>query len=265
VLAGSSAFTLLELLSVLAVVGILFSLITGTIMATKRKARLVHCQHNLRQHGLALGAFLAEHGEYPLGSANASTIDQHPVHGVIWRVSLYPERWRGRAGGGFDRSPVDDCPAASRPVEFPRDRGYEDFGYNSCGLGGPVMAPMLGIGGSGPGLVMNGDLMEASWPPPVKESEVVNPSEMLAIGDGFVGWKGIVHDGVSTIGRGPNAQEYLNSTVRSRRRHQGLANMQFCDGHVNALRLSFLFEAETDRALRIWNRDNQPHRERLAP
>jgi hypothetical protein len=34
---------------------------------------------------------------------------------------------------------------------------------------------------------------------------------------------------------------------------------------VNAPRLDFLFNDETDAALRIWNRDGEPHRERLNP
>lgn len=99
--------------------------------------------------------------------------------------------------------------------------------------------------------------------PPVAESEVVNPSEMLAIGDGLNGWKSVIKDGLSALGRGPDAVEFFGSTRRSYARHRGVANVLFCDGHVDNPRLAFLFQEESDLALRIWNRDNQPHWDRL--
>jgi prepilin-type processing-associated H-X9-DG protein len=88
---------------------------------------------------------------------------------------------------------------------------------------------------------------------------------MLVFGDGFNGWKGVVHDGGWVLGRGPDAREFMDSTARSQRRHRGRANVLFCDGHTDSLALKFLFEDESDEALRIWNRDNLPHRERLNP
>ena len=43
------------------------------------------------------------------------------------------------------------------------------------------------------------------------------------------------------------------------------ANVVFCDGHVESPTLQFLFADTSDAALSRWNRDHQPHRERLAP
>jgi hypothetical protein len=39
----------------------------------------------------------------------------------------------------------------------------------------------------------------------------------------------------------------------------------FCDGHVEGPRLQSLFGDNSGSALRRWNRDNQPHRERVSP
>ncbi len=44
-----------------------------------------------------------------------------------------------------------------------------------------------------------------------------------------------------------------------------IANVAFCDGHVESPTLQFLFADTSDAALSRWNRDHQPHRERLAP
>ncbi len=190
--------------------------------------------------------------------------DKYPDHGRFWKASLFPEL--SNRQGAFPNEPkIFDCPAASRPKEFHETMGYEDYGYNAWGLAGLIHKPLLGIGGKGLGSIIDGGLMVSSFPPPVAESEVLNPSEMLAIGDGFQGWRGVIKDGLSVIGRGPDAQEFMGSTARSQRRHRGRANVLFCDGHVDAPKLDFLLHDETDRALRIWNRDNQPHRERLTP
>jgi prepilin-type processing-associated H-X9-DG protein len=47
--------------------------------------------------------------------------------------------------------------------------------------------------------------------------------------------------------------------------HQGKANVVFCDGHVESPTLPFLFADTSDAALSRWNRDHQPHREKLSP
>jgi prepilin-type processing-associated H-X9-DG protein len=48
-------------------------------------------------------------------------------------------------------------------------------------------------------------------------------------------------------------------------RHQGKANVVFCDGHVESPTLPFLFADTSDAALSRWNRDHQSHREKLSP
>jgi len=80
---------------------------------------------------------------------------------------------------------------------------------------------------------------------------------MIAIGDSF--------DGNPVIQRAswPDVknQNYGNTFTR----HQGEANVVFCDGHVESPTLPFLFEDTGDAALSRWNRDHQPHREKLSP
>ena len=255
------AFTLTELVVVCGVLAILVSLITGSVMSARSNARQAQCLANLRQHGLALNAFLADHHEYPL-AISANVKEQYPYHHRTWGGAIFPEQLDQR--DVFQGAPkILDCPAAKRPKQFPERAGYTDYGYNACGLGGLILQPLLGLGGKGPGTSRPGKFIEADYPPPVRESDVLNPSEMLAIGDGFVGWRGVIKDGGWMLSRGPEAQEFLDSTRRSHRRHSGRGSVLFCDGHVDGLKLEFLFQDETDRALRIWNRDNQPHRERL--
>jgi prepilin-type processing-associated H-X9-DG protein len=101
--------------------------------------------------------------------------------------------------------------------------------------------------------------------PPVQETEVASPSDMMAIGDGFTGGNGVVRDGELALWRTYGVQDYLGSTKRSYARHQGKANVVFCDGHVESLTLKSLFVDTNDAVLSRWNRDHKPHREALTP
>ena len=116
----------------------------------------------------------------------------------------------------------------------------------------------MGVGG-------HFDPMGPTTAPSVKPDEVMNPSEVLSVGDGVSGWNGVIQDGLWSITRWPAAVENRGSTERSRKRHSKHANMAFCDGHAEFLSLDSLFVDTSDAALRRWNRDAQPHRERLAP
>lgn len=90
---------------------------------------------------------------------------------------------------------------------------------------------------------------------PIEESEVVVPSDMIAIGDCFDSGGWLERRGLSWF------ESYGNTFAR----HQGRANVMFCDGHVESPTLKFLFEDTNDAALARWNRDHQPHREKLSP
>jgi prepilin-type processing-associated H-X9-DG protein len=47
--------------------------------------------------------------------------------------------------------------------------------------------------------------------------------------------------------------------------HQGSINMLFCDAHIEPLKAAYVFKDTSDGVLVRWNRDHQPHRERLRP
>ena len=85
---------------------------------------------------------------------------------------------------------------------------------------------------------------------PVAESEVVVPSDMMAIGES---------DGMD-FGRS-ESYNFKHKILR----HQNQSNVVFCDGHVESPTLQFLFEDTSDAALVRWNRDHLPHREALSP
>ncbi len=268
-----SAFTLTELLVVIAIIGILAALLLTAISQAKGKARTIQCANNVRQLGTAMQLFTTDFHYYPLAVNFGYWKGSYPENFTSWNAALenqisthFPrEHWMDETNKN-----VWSCPAATRPKDFPSDRGYSNYGYNGYGLtsAGKFPDEFLGLSGN--------NSPDSKLPsPPIRESQIASPSEMIEIGDGFHGGNGIVQDSAG-LWRGYlygylyqddyfDGQGNLNSTKRSYARHQGKANVVFCDGHVESPTLQFLFEDTSDAALVRWNRDHQPHREKLLP
>lgn len=238
---------------------ILVGLLFGGISKAKAKARNATCINNLRQHGIALAKWLADHDSYPLHFSDPA-LGKTEERYVFWEKALFfTENLNCE-----DKASVANCPAISQPKEYPPPQVIRDYGYNAWGLNGLIKRPLLGIGGHGPVMIWDGTSIHGDYSPAVKESEVASPSEFLAIGDAFIGWKTTIQDDSGILGRSATARDTHGSTERAPRRHNGRANVLCADGHVVPETLGFLFTDTSDAALRIWNRDNLPHRERLG-
>ncbi len=232
------ALTLIELVVVVAVIGILAASLVPAMTRAKHQAQRIHCVSNLHQLGIAVQNFVAANHAFP--SIIAGTNSENPGS---WMGQL--ER------GGFDVSKpktnflaegVWRCPSARWGKDWPPHTIPACYGYNGFGTGGNH-TNALGLHGQ----FISGSALFA----PVGESEIVKPDEMMGIGDSFSG-------GVF----------FMRTEFKYRKpfpRHQSTVNVMFCDGHVESPTLKFVFEDTSDTALVRWNRDHQPHRERLTP
>jgi prepilin-type processing-associated H-X9-DG protein/prepilin-type N-terminal cleavage/methylation domain-containing protein len=226
------AFTLLELLVVIAVIAILAAMLLPALSRSKEKARSANCASNLRQIGLALTLYCSDHNVYPCFGTQTST---NP-----WSAAL------GDHMGGVRNIYV--CP--SYRFAWTNVHGFDQiasfsYAYNVFGCS---MSADLGLDNGGYGI--------AGFPQ-VKDTEIVAPSDMIAFGDGpespewgalwdpTLGW--MEADGTFTS-LGPS------------RRHSGGANILFCDGHVEYGKYAKWVENRDDVMSR-WNRDHQPHPE----
>jgi prepilin-type processing-associated H-X9-DG protein len=260
------ALTLVELLVVIAIIAILAALLLAAISQVKGRAQRIQCANNVRQLGIGLQVFRTDNNFYtPIVNpvyANGKLKGAYPWHEEI-QNELFAHYGipYGKTNSDAPYPPLGiwHCPAAFRPESFPKNLGYDDYGYNANGMSLTTDTNSLGLGGH---YIWNGLRFSL---PAINESEVTSPSELMAIGDGFIGDNGIVRDGVFILGRTYGEQDYLGSTKRSYARHQGKANIVFCDGHVESPTLQFLFEDTSDAALSRWNRDHLPHREKLSP
>jgi prepilin-type N-terminal cleavage/methylation domain-containing protein/prepilin-type processing-associated H-X9-DG protein len=274
--AGMSGFTLLELLVVVAMMGILAAMLFSTFSRATAKTRSIYCKNNLREIGTAVEMYVGDNqSTFP----NYSTLD-----GVLWETALqpyYPVAWSNQ---------LTQCPSytglqPATVVERGQGGGMaSSYGYNTWGVTWqPVNIPALNYClGLGVDAVRVTEELGATYGASVKavldhrESQIVAPSELYAFMDSrgspitirsgnnsMQVWAGWDHtDGIPTSSED---YPYLQSTPQ----HDAHFNVLFCDSHVESVRVANLFEPVPAaqgivphwQGAHNWNIDDQPHLE----
>ena len=86
------AFTIVELLVVIAVIAILVAMLLPAIHAARESARLTHCKNNLRQLGIALQGHNSAHGYFPPGVVATDDNFQNGMHsGFVFLLPFLEE------------------------------------------------------------------------------------------------------------------------------------------------------------------------------
>jgi prepilin-type N-terminal cleavage/methylation domain-containing protein/prepilin-type processing-associated H-X9-DG protein len=259
----AGAFTLVELLVVLGVLGLLAALVLSACARIKAGAHAVTCATHLRQMGVGLHMYVHDNE------------DRYPY--LVCRGDFLPEfpaaaHWFGKL------QPYYSVPWTNRTYHCPGYRGaiwvesgpsaehdpYGSYAYNGDGVRGyaatvPGSPPCLGLG-----LAYN----PARQTPAVSETEVLVPSQMLALGESRSRRETSLAnyhaadcvDGMFCgylSGRSPDEGGPLPL------RHGKHYNQLYCDGHMAAVAPRVLFDPR--HTAPMWNSDHELHPELWPP
>ncbi|WZO99928.1 DUF1559 domain-containing protein [Isosphaeraceae bacterium EP7] len=92
-------FTMIELLTVIAITMVLFALLVPAVQSAREAARRIHCVNNLAQLALALQHYQSEHQVFPSGVVDGAgpIANRPPGYHMGWIVQILPEIEQGPA------------------------------------------------------------------------------------------------------------------------------------------------------------------------
>jgi prepilin-type N-terminal cleavage/methylation domain-containing protein/prepilin-type processing-associated H-X9-DG protein len=266
------AFTLVELLVVVAIIGVLAALLFPALSAAKAHANSTTCKNHLRQMVLALQSYAHDHdGKYVYGTnPHDPSLDNAigPANTRYWWAKLlpyYPLKWTDVAY---------HCPGYKGAIRGEIDNlgPLGSYAYNELGVSGDtgVSDPARGIlYHPGRGFGLGPSTYKDDPRSPVSESQIAEPSDMLAIGESrFLS---------AQVNYNPGGQDYLLCGRRNWAetmdftkvfpytavRHGKNYNLSYCDGHVSAMVPWVLYNPTNTASM--WNYDHQPHPEFWYP
>jgi len=232
-------FTLIELLVVIAIIAILAAILFPVFAQAREKARQASCLSNLKQWATATMMYVQDYDETFMGLAVAAPCTSDPAntcYGVTpWHMLLQPY---------VKNENLADCPSLGDPRKLLGKNDwpfYRSYGWNYTYLGGTYVSKWVSLAAvnSPADTLMFGESTEGrpSWgyyalyaPDNLRKDSRVGPA--------------VVDDPAFWLGN--NKYPQFNYFGRLAARHNGGANIAWCNGHVKFMRVPGAITANND-------------------
>ena len=245
------AFTLVELLIVIAVIAVLMSILVPVLRTAREQGRGVVCGSNLNQLSLALTAYAQDNETFPYGFDDSEFGMVIPPGGYPGDASCDLLGWwwfhslSGIGGQNYDRGTILWCPSRNISDPFVLCGNY--------GVNRAICKDVLGFGDSEFGGV------------PLVLYQIRRPAETLLITDSgysLISWKGATNSSVQPFENSAREGSFYVPGLRINQdrvifpgqegdaiegRHLNKSvNVGFADGHVSRLEADDLLVEEID-------------------
>lgn len=239
-------FTLIEMLVVIAIIGVLAAILIPVFMSAREKGREASCLSNMRQIGMAMSMYTQDHSDCIIPGTN---------NGNSWGIGLLLNYTQSK---DIFRCPDDPTTGSGnyQPVSYALPK---TFAYSTVGPGSYTNSPGETLGAwSSPSVSVElfeveGDLANISDP--------LETTTVAASGNSPISSITMPSDAtVATIspayatGGFPGNEANMTPMIPNAPVHAGYSNYLFWDGHVKGLRptaVSGGYDAPTDTSAQV--------------
>jgi type II secretory pathway pseudopilin PulG len=228
------AFTLLELLVIVAIVGVLARLLLPVLSSAKRKAAQTQCINNLHQIGAAMMMYLDDNnGIFPGPACQCS---YHPQDWIYWRTNtaLYPP---------FEKSPVAGAMAGANRSLFRCPLDLNDNDRITAVAGDPNGPYLFSYSLTGYGMDAGTNIgMSSFFEGPTaylfRQYSIHNPSQKIMLAE-EPGSYSAADNPNGASGEPINDGRWQPGSEPLTMRHGGGAVVTFADVHVQTVKWEF--------------------------